>query len=44
MRINIQEVNNMSDKEFKIVFAGIIFIIMTILAGIVIASWMLGLL
>ena len=34
----------MSDEEFKIIVVGIIFTAMTIILGIVIATWMLGLL
>ena len=37
-------VSNMSDKEVKVIVVGIIFIAMIIMLGIVIASWMLGLL
>lgn len=34
----------MSDEEVKIIVVGIIFVAMIIMLGIVIASWMLGLL
>ena len=34
----------MNDKEVKTIVVGIIFTAMTILLGIVIATWMLGLL